>query len=94
MSLSDHDPNLVFKLDARLPITRGNLKLIATTHVASAYDLAHVGQDAIADLLRDMKYIYPPSPNVWNVFSYYQYGSCLFRGEVLLVRSRISIKLL
>jgi hypothetical protein len=86
--------NFVFKIDARLPITRRNLKLIATTHVSVGYDLVHVGQDAVVDLLRDMKYIYPPTTNVWMLYSYDRYCSLLFRVTVLLVQSHISTKLL
>jgi hypothetical protein len=43
---------------------RGNLKLIAVTHVMKAYDLGHSGKGNVHDLLQDMKYIYPVSPNV------------------------------
>jgi hypothetical protein len=59
-----HMFKLVFKLDARLPIVRGNLKLIAATHVTKVYDLGHAGKDSVLDLQQDMKYIYPPSTNV------------------------------
>jgi hypothetical protein len=55
---------LDFKLDARLPITRGNLKLIASTHVMKAFDLGNTDRDQVIDLLKDMKYIYPTPPNV------------------------------
>jgi hypothetical protein len=62
MSPSKHKYDFIFKLDARLPITRGNLKVIASTHVTKAFDLAD--KDMVASLLKDMKYIYPPSANV------------------------------
>lgn len=62
--------NVFLKLDARLPITRGNLKVIAATHVMSAYNLAHADKDTIIDLLANMKYIYPPMPNVRDIYSH------------------------
>ncbi len=64
MSLSKHNDYFIFKIDARLPITCGNLKLIATTHTVLAYNLGHINKDHILDLLKDMKYIYLPSQNV------------------------------
>ena len=54
----------LFKLDARLPITRGNLKLIAVTHATQAYNLGDANKDSVLDLLKDMKYIYPATANV------------------------------
>jgi hypothetical protein len=62
--------NLFFKLDARLPIMRGNMKIIAVMHATTAYDLARAGKDTVVDLLKDMRYIYPPSVNVRDVYSY------------------------
>ena len=82
MLLNDHDSNIIFKLDARLPITRGNLKVIAMAHVMSAYNIAHISKDAVGDLLKDMKYIYPPLPNVCDVYSYNSYCSLLSRARV------------
>ena len=64
MCQRDHWLNIIPKLDARLPIMRGNLKVIASTHVMSAYGLARAGKESVADLLKDMKYIYPLLPNV------------------------------
>jgi hypothetical protein len=61
MSRSKHHYDFIFKLDARLPITRGNLKVIASTHVMKSYDLE---KESVIELLKDMKYIYPLSLNV------------------------------
>jgi hypothetical protein len=58
----------LFKLEARLPIVRGNLKIVAVTHATRVYDLGTVNPEGIADLIRDMKYIYPPTPNVSHAF--------------------------
>ena len=33
------------------------------THATRAYDLPNMGAEGISALTRDMKYIYPPSPN-------------------------------
>jgi hypothetical protein len=70
--------DFIFKLDARIPITRGNLKVIASTHVMKAYNLAD--KDMVASLLKDMKYIYPPSANVCSVSSS-SYCSFIFRAN-------------
>jgi hypothetical protein len=53
----------ISKLEACLPLTRGNLKIIAVTHATTAYSLGDVGAEAVSALTRDMKYIYPLSPN-------------------------------
>ena len=55
MPLSKHTYNIVFKLDARIPLIRGNLKLTASTHVTKAYDLGPAGKGSVIDLLKDMK---------------------------------------
>jgi hypothetical protein len=61
--------NVFFKLDARLPLMRGNMKVIAVMHATTAYDLARAGKDTVVDLLKDMRYIYPPSVNVRDIYS-------------------------
>jgi hypothetical protein len=40
----------------------------------SAYDLAKANKETIADLLTDMKYIYPPRTNVRDIYSHCYYS--------------------
>jgi hypothetical protein len=45
------------------------MKVIAVMHATTAYDLARAGKDTVVDLLKDMRYIYPPSVNVRDIYS-------------------------
>ena len=86
----------VFKLEARLPLARCNLKIVAVTHATRAYNLGSIGADGINTLMRDMKYIYPPSPsrnlNVSLSVTFASIPRCspLLRLLVLLAQNHIN----
>jgi hypothetical protein len=41
--------------------------VVAVTHVTRGYNLGSLVEEGVNSLMRDMKYIYPPSPNVSRV---------------------------
>jgi hypothetical protein len=57
------------KLDTHLPIIRGNLRHVAVSQVIPGYNLGCLSQEGISALMRDMKYVYPPSLNISHIES-------------------------
>jgi hypothetical protein len=86
------DLNFSVKLEARLPLTRGNLKIVAVMHATRSYKLGFISQEEVDALTRDMKYIYPALPNASRLLACNGHYSHLSRVVVLSAQSRTNTR--
>ena len=55
---------IIIQVDARIPHTRGNAKTVAVANATHHFNLKSLSKEQVADLLNEMKYIYPRRADV------------------------------